>query len=385
MKKLLLTLISVALLVSFAGVAYVIAPRRVKERIGGATNSPETSVKANGAASRTPEDLKVLFHETRIANQPNDAQAHRLLAHALVSRAESTGDPADYDRSWAELDQAEQLEPGSLVTTLFKAKLLLSRHRFGQARDVARQGLQKDADDVALIGLSSDAAIAMEDFSAAEAHVQRLVRLAPKSPDTWSKMSYLAEKRGNLDEAAELMEKALKTGYEKDVKYESLAWLHTILGELEAKRGKLDVAGAHYNLALKKVPGYRLALEFTADMDLWQGNLKAAEEGYRNLIAKQFDPKIQLRLAGLLERQGSKDEAAQMRDESLRFYERVIAGGNEGYLRDLATLDLAAGRYERAAELAARDVVLRPTMESRMLYASVLKRAEAAQLSGGNN
>ncbi len=378
MKKLLLTMLAVALLVSFAGAAYLIAPRQVKERIGVATGSPETSVRANGAASRTPEDLKVLFHETRIANQPNDAQAHRLLAHALVARAEATGDSADYDRSWAELDQAEQLESRSLITILFKAKLLLSRHRFAQARDVAGQGLQKDADDVALIGLSSDTAVAMGDFKAAEAHLQRLLVLAPDSPDTWSKMSYLAEMRGNLDEATALMDKALAAGYEKDVKYESLAWLHTILGELEARRGKLDVAREHYTAALKKAPDYRLAVEFTADLDMWQGNQKASEEGYRHLLSRRFDPKIQLRLADLLERQGNKDEAARLRDESLQFFERVVSGGNEGYLRDLARLDLAAGRYQRAAELAARDLTLRLTVESRALYNRILQSAAEA-------
>ena len=199
-----------------------------------------------------------------------------------------------------------------------------------------------------------------------------------------NRFSYLAEMRGNLDEAAAMMEKALEAGYQKNVNHATRAWLHTILGEIEAKRGKLDVAATHYNLALKSVPDYRLAVEFIADMDLWQGNLKAAEQGYRKLLADSFDPKIQLRLADLLERRGSKDEAARMRDESRSFYERVVAGGNEGYLRDLATLDLAAGRYGRAVELAARDVTLRPTMESRMLYASVMKKAEAAQKSNGN-
>ncbi len=377
MKKPLFILLSLILLISFMGVAYLVAPRRMKERISRTIHSTETSVRADEAASRTPEDQKILFHESRIADQPKDAQAYRLLAHALVGRAEATGDPADYDRAWMELNHAETLEPHDLRTTLFRSRLLLSRHRFGQARDVAEQGLRKDADNAALLGLSCDTTIAMGDFNGAEAYLRRLVSLAPKSPDTWSKMSYLAEMRGNLDAAAELMEKALKAGYEKDVKYESLAWLHTILGELEVKRGKLDVAREHYAAALKKAPDYRLALEFIADLDLWQGNRQAAEEGYRHLLARRFDPKIQLRLAGIVEGRGMKDEAARLRDESLHFFERAVAGGNEGYLRDLATLDLAAGRYRRAAELAARDVALRPTAESRALYAGILKTAAA--------
>jgi hypothetical protein len=59
-------------------------------------------------------------------------------------------------------------------------------------------------------------------------------------------------------------------------------------------------------------------------------------------------------------------------------FEQSTANGYEGYLRDLATLDLAAGRYERAAELAARDLALRPTIESRALYTRVLQAAAEA-------
>ena len=382
MKKLFFAIISLALLVSLAGAAYVVAPRKLKDRIGTASiSATETPVKAGETAARSPLDEKVNFHESRIANQPKDAQAYRLLAHTLVSRAEATGNPGDYDRAAAELDHADTLEPGDLRTVLFRAKLLLSRHRFAQARMIAEEGLRRNADNTELIAVAGNSALAAGDFAGAEAHYRRLTILAPKSQTTWASMSYLAEMRGDLDEAAALMEKSLDAGYKKDVNAATLAWLHTILGELEAKRGKLDVARAHYTNALKHAPDHRLALEFAADLDAWQGDFQAAEQGYRNLITKQFDPKIQLRLADLLERRGEKDEAARLREESVHFYERVIAGGNEGYLRDLARLDLAAGRLQRAAELAARDVSLRPTMESRMLYASILKKAEAADAS----
>ncbi|HEY9402669.1 MAG TPA: tetratricopeptide repeat protein [Pyrinomonadaceae bacterium] len=381
MKKFTLAILSLALLVSLAGAAYLFVPRKLKDRIGGKLSSTEIAVKSDKASARSPLAEKVAFHESRIANQPKDAEAHRLLAHTLVSRADATGDPQDYDRAWEQLDQAEKYEPGDLRTALFRAKLLLSRHRFAQSRSVAERGLQRDPDNTDLIGVAGNAALAAGDFDGAEAHYRKLTVLAPKSQDTWANMSYLAEMRGNLDEAVALMERAIDAGYKKDVSAPTLAWLHTILGELEAKRGKLDVARAQYATALEKVTDHRLALEFTADLDAWQGNLKAAEQSYRQLITQQFDPKIQLRLADLLERQGNKDEAARLREESLHFFERVVAAGNEGYLRELARLDFAEGRYQRAAELAARDVELRPTLESRMLYAGIIKRVESESAS----
>ena len=218
----------------------------------------------------------------------------------------------------------------------------------------------------------------MGDLAGAEHHYRKLVKVAPQKASSWTRLSSLEEARGNLGEAAKLMEKALNASYPKPLSAAGLAWARSILGEIEAKRGNLDEARRQYMWALSKVPNDALALEFLADLDVWQGRLAEAEAGYRKILLQKPDPKIQLNIARLLERRGERDEAQRLRAEALRYYEKVVAGGNEGYLRPLATLDLEAGRYARAAELAARDMDLRPTAESRALYQSVVRAAQAA-------
>src|SRR5919109_4543035 len=88
------------------------------------------------------QDNAIRFHEARVAAKPDDTGALRMLAAAYVARAEVTGEARDYDRAWEVLNRAEKLEPGVISTMAAKASLLLSRHRFPQARALAEEGLR---------------------------------------------------------------------------------------------------------------------------------------------------------------------------------------------------------------------------------------------------
>jgi tetratricopeptide (TPR) repeat protein len=353
----------VSLVALIAGAVFVIASRRQQAH-------------APAPVAMTPEDEKVAFHEARVAAQPEDSEAYRMLAGALLSRAEATGDGADYDRAWQQLELAERFDLGSLRLIQARAVLLMSRHRFGQAQLTAEQGLRVQPENTDLLGLAGDGALESGNFDAADKYYRKLSEVAPRLPSAWARLSHLAEMRGDLEQAANLMEKSINASYPKPLSLNGFAWSRAILGEIEAKRGRVDEARRQYKWALYKYHDHPLALEFLADLDQWQGNLAEAENAYRKLLAYRPDPKYKNSLAALLERKGQKEEAARLRDEALRFYQWSVGTGNEGYLRPLATMELAAGRYQQAAELAMRDIALRPTPESRALYAGILRAAE---------
>ncbi len=390
MKRILLASLSLLAVVSiFTAIAYLTAAQMTKPQaaIIEATQAADADAQRPAAvsASATDEPVtlkaaneKVIFFEWRVAVQSDDADAHRKLAGALVARAALTGDAADYDRGWKELDRADALSPHDGRILQARAGLLLARHRFGPARVLAEQGLQRAPADPELLNIAGNGAINTGDLDGAEAIFRKFTSVAPDLLSSWAGLSQVEELRGHFEAAAELMQKAVKAGYDKPAAPTRIAWAMTILGEIEAKRDRLDLARTQYELALDESPDHPLALEFMADLDQWEGNLAAAEAGYRKVLALRPEPKVRLNLASLLEREGKKEEAARMQEESLRFYEWAVKGGNEGYLRPLATLDLAAGRYQRAADLAARDLALRPTMESRLLYSNILKEATAA-------
>lgn len=375
-KPFFILLLLAVLLASLAGAAYLFGQLRMKERIGGISNPTGTPDKAS---ARSLEDNKILFHESRVANEPRDAEAHRMLAHALLERGKVTSDAADFDRAWAALDRGEAIEPHSLRILRERADLSLSRHRFALGRALAEQGLQRAPDDIILLGLAGDGAVEMGDIAAAETFYRERERLNPTVPSTSVKLARAAEMQGKLEEAAALMGQALDKAHTAQVTDEGIAWIAARCAEIAMKRGKLDDARQFLGTAFQLKPEHPLALEFLANLELWQGHPQASEAAYRKLLSlRPRSPKIQLRLANLLAAGGKHDEARRLRDESLRLFEQSIAGGFEGYLRDLATIDLADGRYRRAAELAGRDMALRPTVESRALYAGILQAAKDA-------
>ncbi|MGB8510608.1 MAG: tetratricopeptide repeat protein [Pyrinomonadaceae bacterium] len=360
-QTVLLGITFVALLV---GAIYVVAARRHAVAV------------AKPPATR--QDEAVAFTEARIAAQPDDSEAYRLHAAALVMRAEATGDGADYDRAWQQLERAEKYDPGSLRLIQARAVLSMSRHHFGQAQTIAEQGLSVQPTNADLLGLAGDGALESGNLDAADKYYSKLVEVASRTPSSWARLAHLAEVRGDLEEAVKLMEKSIDASYPKPLSSSGFAWSRAIVGEIEAKRGRLDEARRQYRWALVKYANHPLAVEFLADLDQWQGKLDEAEAGYRKLLALKPDPKYKASLADLLERRGQKEEAARLRDEAFRFYQWSVGTGNEGYLRPLATMELKAGRYQSAAELAMRDLALRPTPESRALYAGILQTAREA-------
>lgn len=328
-------------------------------------------------AQATAQEQAVAFHRARAQSRPDDADAWRLLAGAYVDRAEASGDPADYDHAWETLDRAERLEPGDPRTIRGRAATLLSRHRFPHALALAEHGLQAFPKDGALLAVAGDAALEMGDLDQAERHYRALNQLSQRLSD-WARLAHVAELRGNFDLAAGHMAKAIEAGTIRPAPVETLAWCRAVLGEIELKRGKRDEARSQYAQGLEISPGHLLVLEHLAELERLEGNLPAAEAAYRKILTTRWEAGTAVALAAVLDAQGKREEAARLRGEGQRFYERVVGEGNEGYLRQLAALDLAAGRYERAASLLARDLALRPTPEGRALLMKVLTTAAGA-------
>src|SRR5688500_5535413 len=116
----------------------------------------------------TPENGAVRLHRARVSSNPGDGEALRLLAGALITRAEATGSAAYYDEAWHVLEDAERVEPGELSTTLKQTQVLLSRHRFVLASGLLQQALRKHPANKDVVALAGDAQLELGDFDGAE-------------------------------------------------------------------------------------------------------------------------------------------------------------------------------------------------------------------------
>ena len=147
--------------------------------------------------------------------------------------------------------------------------------------------------------------------------------------------------------------------------------------KIELHRGNAEAARKQYEMGLKEIPNHLLVLEHFAELQQLQGNSRGAEDLNRRILAQREDPKAELRLAALLSLHGEYRESVRLRAAALRFYQRAVASGNEGYLRPLAVFELAAGHYSKAEELESRDVALRPNAESRAILQFIQDTAAA--------
>jgi len=319
----------------------------------------------------------VAFHEARVKARVDDAGALRSLTGALIVLAEVTTEPAEYDRAWASLEKAEALEPGNPDTMRVRARLLLSRHRFPQAFAQAERGLELLPNDTDMLGMAGDAAFEMGDWTTAEARYNKLHSISQQL-NSWARLGQVAEARGNLDEAGSMYEKAMETGLRKGAGTEAIAWCHAVLGEVHLKKGNPKEARRLYAAGLQKHPDHPLVMEHLAELEKIEGNLEASETIYRKLMERFLNPVNQLRLAEVVAARGDKKAAEALRQKTRSHIEKVVAAGNEGFLRPLAELEFEAGHFPRAAALASRDVALRPTVESRALLAKILAAAAAA-------
>lgn len=332
--------------------------------------------KSAASLPKRREDQIVAFHEERTSARPYDADAWRLLAGAYVQRAVVTGNGLDYDRGWEVLQKADVLDPGDPRILQARTELLLSRHHFQGARDLAEQGLARDPENAELLAVAGDGALETGDLDAATSYYRRLKSVGSRLT-TLARLAHAAELRGKLDEAADMLGKALQAGYDSGSLPAARAWCRAVLGEIELHRGNSEAARKQYEMGLKESPNHLLVLEHFAELEQLQGNSRSAEDLNRRILAQREDPKAELRLAALLSLRGEDHEAASLRAAALRFYQHAVASGNEGYLRPLAVFELAAGHYGRAEELQSRDVTLRPNAESRAILQFIQDTAAA--------
>jgi tetratricopeptide (TPR) repeat protein len=330
------------------------------------------------ASGPNVENEAVAFHEARSQSRAEDGDAHRLLASALLKRAEATGSAVDYDRAWASLQTAERLEPGELRTLIGRARVLTSRHRFTQAWALIEAGLRKHPSNLDLLAMAGDVRLEVGDLAGAERYFREL----PKRSErlfSYSRMSGLEEANGNLAEAAKWMERALQLGQRQGESQETIGWARAVLGELYLKLDRTADARSTYETGLRDAPGHPLLMEHLAELETIEGHVEASVALYRRILALgRPDPENKLRLAAILMRAGEEEEAVRLRREAREFCRNAVMAGNEGYLRPLATLYLEEERYSDAASLAAADVALRPTRDSRELLEKVLAAAVEA-------
>jgi tetratricopeptide (TPR) repeat protein len=204
--------------------------------------------------------------------QPTQSAAYYAsLGEASLQKARETGDPVYYSRAGRSFDAALRRDGSNVDALLGAATLAGLRHDFhGQLR----RGLQAHRLMPELVSPYpeiADAQIELGRYRAAERTLQRMLDLKPNL-GSYARASYYRELSGDLPGAVAAMRLAVSAGGSP----ENVAYVQTLLGDLELQRGRVAAARLAYTGALRTLPGYPAGLVGLARTDLAGGATRRA-------------------------------------------------------------------------------------------------------------
>ncbi len=240
-----------------------------------ATAAPVPAIGMPGAPATSPENLRVRIDamEGRLRASSSDAQAAIMLADALLRQARATGEGRHANRAAEVLEAVLAADPGHYDALRLLGAIQLSRHRFRDALDVGRRARDARPGDAWNYGVIGDALIELGDYDAAFDAFDRMASLRP-GPDSYARVSYARELRGDLPGALEAMQMAADATSAHDA--EAKAWHSSQVGELLLKMARPAEAEREFRRAAFFFPAYPHAMTGLGKARLARGDADGA-------------------------------------------------------------------------------------------------------------
>ncbi len=258
-------------------------------------------------APLSPAEQKIQAARNAVDKHPDKPQLYSDLALALAMRARETSDPSFYGQAEEALKKCFEFAPSNLEGRKAQVWILLGKHEFARARELARELNQRMPDDLQVYGFLVDANAELGDYAEAEEAAQWMLDLRPGDVLALTRGAYLRELIGDLDGASDLMVQAYQTISPNET--ENRAWILTQLAHLQLMTGKLDDADKLLQMALENFPGYHYALANLARVRMEQGRFAEAVDLLRRRYDQAPHAENLFDLAEALDKAGHHEEA----------------------------------------------------------------------------
>jgi tetratricopeptide (TPR) repeat protein len=249
---------------------------------------------------------KIAQAQTQIDKDPKRYQAYNQLAMALARRARETSDVSFYSKADAALTKSFEISPGNLEGQKVQAWILLGKHEFARAAELARQLNEKWPDDVLIYGYLVDANVELGNYAAAEEAAQWMLDIRPGNVPGLTRAAYLRELFGDVDGSIELMEMAYRQTPPNEL--EDRAWILTHIAHLMLSTGNVKRADQVLQQALALFPNYHYALANLAKVRASQGKFTEAASLLQQRYENAPHAEYAYDLAVALTRAGKADE-----------------------------------------------------------------------------
>ena len=241
------------------------------DRSSGLTNSLEWDQIQNNYASA----------RKKLNNNPDNINAYITLSGLFMTEARISGEHGHYFPGALHLiNHALELNPSRderFVLKSYQASVLLSQHQFRDALHSAKEGIRLNPRNAQVYGALVDAHVELGEYQDAVVAADKMVSMRPDLR-SYSRVSYVRQIYGDLEGAINAMKLAIQAGIPGQ---EDRSWAMLTLGELYEDMGRLDEARYIYSSILEERENYPFAIGAIAWLDVHEGNLSAAEKGFK--------------------------------------------------------------------------------------------------------
>lgn len=332
-------------------------------------SSSEPSTVTGGDAST---DGRVRAARAAIRQRPADPRGYTALGEAYVQRARESGDPRGAYMGHAEraFSSALRRDPRDVTATIGLGTVALNAHDFRRGLKHGLRARRLAPGLVRPYSLLVDAQIELGRYDDAARSLQRMLDLKPNLA-AYARASYYRELHGDRAGALEAMRLAVSAGGEAP---EQVAYVQTLLGDLELGGGRLAQARRAYRLALSRLPGYVDARFGLARAAVQAGNLSAAVRRLRDVVAERPDPDHLLALAEVELALGRRGDARR-HIERARAREAALLAGGARPDAGVVVLEATYGDRKHALRLARQVWRAAPSVTSADALGWALTRA----------
>ncbi len=365
-RRPVLLVLGVALVAVLALVVGVIVTAGRSPAAPGARQEP-------AAAPQNPADplaARIAALQTQLTAVPDNAEGWGTLGLAYVQEARNTVNPSYYPKAEGALATSLELQPdGNAVALAGTAALRAAQHRFADALDLATRATAIDPANSEIYGIQADAFTQLGRYDDAAQAVQRMLDLRPGTP-AFTRAEYVAELRGDLDQAREFMAQALGAASNPADR----AFCEYYLAELAFTSGDPTGALTGVERGLVADPMSPDLLEGRAKSLAALGRTGEAVAAYAQLVVTVPQPNYLIEAGEYLESVGRGPEAQQ--NYRLFDAENALFEANGVLLDTDPTLFYADhGDPTKALRYGEAGIAIRPFVEMQDAYAWALHAA----------
>ncbi|MDQ3553055.1 MAG: tetratricopeptide repeat protein [Chloroflexota bacterium] len=313
------------------------------------------------AADATPTEQEIAQQYETVRQYPDTVDAYALLGFAYLQNVREKGDPADYGRAEAALDEALRRDADNVNALIGKGSLAAAQHEFHEALELGNRAVGLAPHTARTHGVVVDALTELGRYDEALVATQTMVDLRPDLA-SYSRVSYQRELHGQVDGAILAMEQAFSASVGSPT--ENREYLRVLMGDLRLLKGDLEAAEQVYEASLQASPGFVWALNGLAGVRAFQGDFDEAVELQQQAVDTIPLPEFVIALGEIQEAAG-RTEDAQRSYELVEAIQQLFEANGVNVDLDLALFQANHGDDPAAAvELARRAYESEPNIKA---------------------